>query len=114
MALSGTKGGHHLAGGRVDHGVPVHDDGWDGLIAVSHRPDEGGGVGICPDVDLVNREAMPPQDQAEPQAEHAPRSPIQRDVRTGDGWFGGAIHGNQSTMVCSWLTAVCSTVLDGH
>ena len=43
-----------LAGGWVDDGVPVHDDGWDRLVAVSHRPDESGCVGVCPDVDLVD------------------------------------------------------------
>jgi len=53
-ALSGAKGGYHLAGGWVDDGVPVHDDGWDRLVAVSHRPDESGCVGVCPDVDLVD------------------------------------------------------------
>ena len=37
QALSGPKGGYHLAGGWVDDGVPVYYDGWDRLVAVSHR-----------------------------------------------------------------------------
>ena len=96
-ALSGAKGGYHLAGGWVDDGVPVHDDGWDRLVAVSHRPDESGCVGVCPDVDLVDLEMAPAQDEAQTQAEHAARSPIQRDLRTGAVRLGGTVHGNQST-----------------
>ena len=52
-ALADPKGGHHLAGGWVDDGVPIDYDGWDHLVAVSHGSDEGGCVGIFPDVDLV-------------------------------------------------------------
>jgi hypothetical protein len=51
-ALSGPKGGYHLAGGWVDDGVPVHYDGWDRLV--SHRPDDSSCVRIRPDVDLVD------------------------------------------------------------
>jgi hypothetical protein len=51
-ALSGAKGGYHLAGGWVDDGVPVHYDGWDRLV--SHRPDDSSCVRIRPDVDLVD------------------------------------------------------------
>ena len=36
---------------------------------------------------------MPPQDKAQSQAEHATRSPIQRDPRRGAGRFGGTVHG---------------------
>lgn len=53
-APSGPEGGHHLAGGRIDDGVPVDYDGWDRLVAISHRSDEGSCVGIRPDVDLVD------------------------------------------------------------
>jgi len=99
-ALFATKGGYHLAGGWVDDGVPVDDDGRDGLVALSHRTDEGGCLGVRPDVDLLDGKMMPPQDKAQPQAEHASRSPIQRDLRTGAERLGGAVHENQSTMVC--------------
>ena len=104
-ALSGPKGGHQLAGGRVDDGVTVHHHGWDRLVAVSHRPDESGCVGVPPDIDQVDREMMPPQDKAKPQAEHAARSPIQRDLRAGTWRLGGTLHGNQSTTALALLTA---------
>jgi hypothetical protein len=54
IALPGPKGAYHLAGGWVDDGVPVYYDGWDRLVAVSHRSDEGSCVGVRPDVDLVD------------------------------------------------------------
>jgi hypothetical protein len=98
-ALSGPKGGYHLAGGWVDEGVPVYYYGWDRLVAVSHRPDESGCVGVRPDVDMVDREMMPAQDKSQPHAEHAARSPIQRDLRTDARGLGGTVHGNQSTTV---------------
>ena len=41
----------------------------------------------------------PAQDEAQTQAEHAARSPIQSDLRTGGGQFGGTVHGNKSTTV---------------
>jgi hypothetical protein len=53
-SLSGPKGGHHLSRGWVDDGVPVYYDGWDRLVAVSHRPDKSCCVGVRPDVDLVD------------------------------------------------------------
>jgi hypothetical protein len=52
--LSGPKGGYHLAGGWIDDRAPVDYDGGDRLVAVSHRPDESGCVGVRPDVDLVD------------------------------------------------------------
>jgi hypothetical protein len=52
-ALADPKGGYHFAGGWVDDRASVDYDGWDRLVAVSHGSDEGGCVGICPDVDLV-------------------------------------------------------------
>lgn len=63
-ALSGPEGGYHLAGGWVDHGVPVDDDGWHRLVAIGHRSDEGSGLGVLPDVHLVDRETMQPQGKA--------------------------------------------------
>jgi hypothetical protein len=49
-----SKGGYHLTGGWVDHGVPVDYYGWDRLVAVSHRTNERGSLGVRPAVDLVD------------------------------------------------------------
>jgi hypothetical protein len=97
--LADPKGSYHFAGGWVDDGVSVDYYGWNRLVAVSYGADEGGCVGICPDVDLVYGEMMPSQGKAHPQAEHAARSPIQRDLWSGVGRLGGTLHGNQSTTV---------------
>jgi hypothetical protein len=61
--LSSPKGGYHLAGGWVDDGVPVYDDGWDRLVATGHRSHEGSCLGVLPDVDLMDRETVQPQDK---------------------------------------------------
>jgi hypothetical protein len=91
-ALAGPDGGDYLAGGWVDDGVPVDHHGWD-------RAHEGGSVGIRPDIHLVHWAMMPPQDEAQTQAEYAAWSPIQRDLRTSAGLLGGVVHGSQSTTV---------------
>jgi hypothetical membrane protein len=98
--LSSPQGGDHLAGGWVDDGVPVNDDRRDRLVAIGHRSDEGGCLGVLPDVDHMDREAVQPQDKTEAPAEHAARAPVHGDPGFDRGRLGGTVHDDQSTTVC--------------
>jgi len=83
--LPGPKSGNHLTGGWIDDGVPVYHDGGNRLVATSDRSDEGRCVGVLPDVDLADRKTMPPQNKAQPQAEHAAGAPVHRDLVVNQG-----------------------------
>ena len=99
-ALWAPKGGDHLAGGWIDDWHPVDDDGRYRLVAVSHRPDIGGCVGVRPDVDSLYQEMMPPQDKAHSEAIHAAWSPVQRHPLIGPGCLGGTVHGISQSRLC--------------
>jgi len=63
--------------------VAVDDHGGYGLVSVGDRAHERGRV--LPDVDLVDSQVMPTQNQAQPHAEHAAWPPVERDHGPGLG-----------------------------
>ena len=91
-ALPRPNGGDHLARCRIDHGAAVDHHGRDRLVTASHRANESGRIGIPPDVDLPDGKMMPPQDKAQPPAEHTARPPVQGDPGRGTGLLAGWAH----------------------
>ena len=56
---------HHSGHGRVDHGGATHRHGGHGLVATSHRTDEGRRPRVLPDVHLGERDSRRPHPQSE-------------------------------------------------
>ena len=88
-ALSRPNGGDQLARCRIDHGAVVDHHGRDRLVTAGHGANEGGRIGVPPDVDLPDGNMMPPQGKTQPPAEHTARPPVQGDPGSGTGLLAG-------------------------
>ncbi len=78
FSAEAASGCNILTRRRVDEGLAVDDHCGDGLVSVGDRSNEGGRIGITPDVDPLSRQSAKPQRQPQPLTEYAPRTPIDR------------------------------------